>query len=163
MGGGHHSTSSGTGSRPSALHQGVMGGVRVPALAHCGAEVGAPLFAGQGGEGHPGMVPSCSGQPRFQVIQDRLWSGQSACSRLLGSGAGQTLHPGRSCGAMASPSLHRQLPRGVARELLAGWVWGHRCPLGRTWRCWVSHSWCQQHAALCPLPAGVRAQAATCG
>lgn len=100
------------------------GSIRVPALARCRAEVGAPLFAGQGGEGCPGMLPSCSGQPQFQVIQDRLWSGQSACSRLLGSGASQTLHPGHSCGAMASPSPHRQLLRPVARELLAGGVWG---------------------------------------
>lgn len=81
------------------------------------------------------MVSSCSGQPQFQVIQDRLWSGQSACSRLLGSGAGQTLRPGHSCGAVASPSPHRQPPRGAARELLAGWVWGHRCPLGRACGC----------------------------
>lgn len=65
----------------------------------------------RGGEvrGGPGAVPSCSGRPRVQVIQDRLWSGQSACSWLLGSGAGRMLRPGGASGAVASPS-----PRGAA-------------------------------------------------
>lgn len=158
MGAGHHSTSSRTGSRPSALHQGVMGGVRVPALARCGAEVGAPLFTGQGGEGYSVTGPSCSGQPRFQVIQDRLWSGQSACSRLLGSGAGQTLRPGHSSGALASGSSHEVQPGSCS---LAG--------CGDTGVPWGGHGVLGEPepvpAARCPLsvPTGVRAQAATCG
>lgn len=138
--------SPGTESRPSALHPGTVGGVRVPGLARRGAEVGAhpPGSVGRWA-GVPGAVPCCSGRPRVQVIQDRLWSGQSACSRLLGSGAGQTLRPGRASRAVASPQPtpgsphgagHRQPSASLTQQGAAGWAPGHGCPPGWAWGCW---------------------------
>lgn len=118
----------------------------MPGLARRGAEVGAhpPGSVGRWA-GVPGAVPCCSGRPRVQVIQDRLWSGQSACSRLLGSGAGRTLRPGRASRAVASPQPtpgsphgagHRQPSASLTQQGAAGWAPGHGCPPGWAWGCW---------------------------
>lgn len=155
--------SPGTESRPSALHPGTVGGVRVPGLARRGAEVGAhpPGSVGRWA-GVPGAVPCCSGRPRVQVIQDRLWSGQSACSRLLGSGAGRTLRPGRASRAVASPQPtpgsphgagHRQPSASLTQQGAAGWAPGHGCPPGWAWGCWGGgYTGLPAPAARCPLP-----------
>lgn len=122
----------------------------------------------QGGEvrGGPGAVPSCSGRPRVQVIQDRLWSGQSACSRLLGSGAGRTLRLGGASGAVASPSPRRaptarhgaQALPPLPQQGAAGRDQGRECPPGAGMGV-LAGGRGPVRAARCPLP---RAPRCTC-